>query len=188
MRGDTADGPPEVHAPYGPHGHARRRVGGWRSAPGSGVPSEARSTTSSGSFASTGRARSGPRVLVTRRRRGSRGHRPGGVSRRRPQSRPLRPPPPVRPVAAPDRGQPRDRLDARPPAARRGRARRLRRRTAGAGARRRRASRGSAISRPSIARWSCSATCSSTRPARSPSCSTCRAAPSTRGSAAASIG
>ena len=36
--------------------NARRRVEGWRSAPGSGVPSGARSTTSNGSFASTGRA------------------------------------------------------------------------------------------------------------------------------------
>ena len=50
------------------------------------------------------------------------------------------------------------------------------------------ASPASASSRPSTARWSCSATCSSTRRERSPSCSTFRAVPSTRGSAAASIG
>src|SRR5581483_1678319 len=58
-----------------------------------------------------------------RRRRGR--HRPGGVSRRRPQPRSLRPPPPVCTVAASHRRQPRDRLDARPAAARRGRARRV---------------------------------------------------------------
>ena len=40
---------------------ARRRVVGWRSAPGSGVPSAALSPTSSGSFASTGRAPFAPR-------------------------------------------------------------------------------------------------------------------------------
>ena len=93
---------------------------GWRSAPGSGVPSGARSRTSSGSFASTGRAPPS-RAARHRRRRRRRGHRAGGVPGRRPQPRPLRPPPAVRPVAAPDRGQPRDRLDACPPAARRGR-------------------------------------------------------------------
>ena len=38
----------------------RRTVGGWRSAPGSGVPSRGLSPTSSGSSASTGLARSGP--------------------------------------------------------------------------------------------------------------------------------
>ena len=42
--------------------------------------------------------------------------------------------------------------------------------------------------RPSIAPSSSSATCSSTRRARSPSCSTSRAAPSTHGCAAASTG
>src|SRR5581483_11512247 len=69
-----------------------------------------------------------------RRRRG--GHRAGGVPRRRPQPRPLRPPPAVRAVAAPHRRQPRDRLDARAPAAVRGRAGSGGRRPAGARGRR----------------------------------------------------
>ena len=43
------------------------------------------------------------------------------LPRRRPRPRPLRPPPPVRSVAAPDRRQPGDRLGARPRAAARGR-------------------------------------------------------------------
>ena len=54
-----------------------------------------------------------PRRLSRRARLGrSRGHRAGVLSRRHPQPRPLRPRPPVRAVAAPDRRQPRDRLDA----------------------------------------------------------------------------
>ena len=47
----------------------------------------------------------------TRRRRG---HRPGVVPGRGPGARPLRPPPPVRALAAPDRRQPGDRLRAAP--------------------------------------------------------------------------
>ena len=59
------------------------------------------------------------------RRRRRRGHRAGGVPRRRARARPLRPPPPVRAVAAPDRGEPRDRLGAGAGAARGGRAGRV---------------------------------------------------------------
>ena len=67
-----------------------------------------------------------PGGVPRRPRRGRRrGHRPGGLPGRRPQPRPLRPPAAVRAVAAPDRRQPRDRLDARAAAARRGRARRI---------------------------------------------------------------
>src|SRR4051812_9753151 len=63
------------------------------------------------------------------RRGGGRGHRPGGVPVRAGSARPLRPPAAARPVAAPHRRQPRDRLGARASAARRDGSRR------GAGAR-----------------------------------------------------
>ena len=79
-----------------------------------------------------------PRRVARRARRGGRrGHRPGGVRVRPARARPLRPPPPARPVAAPDRRQPRDRLVARARAAPRDR-RRHAPRAGRAGGRRRR--------------------------------------------------
>ena len=131
MQSTTPRDPPRSPARMDLVDDCHRRVDGWRSAPGSGVPSGGRSPTSSGSFASTGRAPTAPRTSSGRRRR-RRGHRPGGVPRRRAQPRPLRPAPAVRALAAPDRGQPRDRLDAGAPAARRGRAGRAARRAAAA--------------------------------------------------------
>ena len=108
--------------------YVRRRVEGWRSAPGSGVPSRGLPLTSSGCSACIG-PRS-PRCVPRRARRcGRRGHRAGGVPRRRPQPRPLRSSPAFRSVAAPHRRQPGDRLHAprpraavrdRPPAVARG--------------------------------------------------------------------
>ena len=65
-----------------------------------------------------------PGGILRRPRRGGRGgHRPGGVPGCDPVSRPLRPPPPVRPLVAPDRGQSGDRLGSLPVAAARGRGR-----------------------------------------------------------------
>src|SRR5439155_15169925 len=55
-----------------------------------------------------------PRRVPRRPRLGRcRGHRAGGLPRRRALPRPVRPPPPIRAVAAPDRRQPRDRLGPR---------------------------------------------------------------------------
>ena len=131
-----------------------------------------------------------PRGLAGRPRRGGRrGHRAGGVPVRAARARPLRPPPPARPVAAPDRRQPRDRLVARPRAASRDRRRRAARARRAGRRDRRSATRSSPRSRtsaPSTARSSSCATCSATRPARSRRCSTSRAAPSTPGCAARS--
>ena len=84
------------------------------------------------------------------------------------RARQLRPPPPVRPVAEPDRRQPRDRLGARPAAA--GGAGRVGRAGAAGGRRagRRRSSPRCARCRSTSARSSSCATGSATRRARSP--------------------
>ena len=105
------------------------------------------------------------------------------------RARPLRPPPPARPVAAPDRRQPRDRLVARPRAAPRDA------RPTRCPSPRRRATQPEigddvvaalADLGPSTARSSSCATCSATRRARSRRCSTSRAARSTPACAAPS--
>ena len=72
-------------------------------------------------------ARVSRRTARGRRRCRSRGHRAGVVSRRGARAGPLRPAAPVRPVAAPDRRQPGDRLGACAHAAARARRRRGRR-------------------------------------------------------------
>ena len=89
-----------------------------RSAPGYGAPERDLSRTSRRCFASTGRGRIPGRLPRRPGRSRSGGHRAGGVPVRAAEPRPLRPAPSVRALAAPDRGQPRDRLVARTRAAR----------------------------------------------------------------------
>ena len=88
------------------------------------MPSAGRSPTSSACSASTGPARYRAAHLVTGDAAAAEDIAQEAFLAADPQPRPLRPPPAVRAVAAPHRRQPRDRLHARPKAARRGRARR----------------------------------------------------------------
>ena len=105
----------------------RKRPRAATSGPGCGAPRPGLPRTSRRSSARTGRPAYRAAYLVVHDAAAAEDIAQEAFLAARARARPLRPPPPVRPVAAPDRRQPRDRLGARPRAAPRGRAGRRRR-------------------------------------------------------------